>query len=169
MSYKYGIGNPNNLKINVKPFLIKKFTCQYCNIQCNQYYKNSNDNCCYICYVLQNIAFHYNEIIVCKSNLTQLEIISKTYNLLIDNNVMPSVNQIDTNAKKVTLGCAELCRILRSKLFEELGLKIFFSDQFLFVNLKLDIFLFDDNFPINITDYIFTKEEVSKIKNYLNP
>lgn len=154
------VGDPNNLKLNNKPFISKNYTCPNCQITCNQYFKHVSGSCCYFCYVLCNVAF-FSDIILCKSVSSQKEIITKTYNYLKDNNYMPQPDDIGVSI--VNISTTEFCRLISyGKTFD---IKIVFPETFNFGNLKLDLPLFDDIIikPNKVEIYKFTKDEAKEL------
>jgi hypothetical protein len=96
------------------------------------------DVCCKACYIITNLNYGFiNGITLCVSDLTQLEIVRKTVDSVIATDEIPSIYEIDNNAKKVPLSIFEYISILkkytniRNNLPNEINkYKIFFKKDF---------------------------------------
>ncbi len=74
------------------------FTC----IQCNLKHAILTDNLCIFCSICNtNNKKDIFNITICKTKLTQEEIIKKTYDLFIENNVIPTHLEIDNMSKHI--------------------------------------------------------------------
>jgi len=147
---------------NRKAILNKyKFTCKYC----GGFYKKylyiinnltSNDVCCRLCYLITHINFgFFDEMILCFSNLSQLDIVRKTVNFIIHNKKVPTIIEIDPDAKKLPISLYEFSNILSLYQFNNLprqmkSYKIFFS-----LNVNTDFIAknYFDNTLVNNSKY----------------
>ena len=142
------IKNWKRLRINV----IKKYNgvCRFCGGTYSKYLtcfrlKNNKDNdnkltnfdiCCRACNIINNINYgSLDEVLLYHSNLSQLEILRKTINFILENDRIPDVLEIDKNAKNIKISLLEFISILISnknkKLPDEIkNYKIFFSKSF---------------------------------------
>jgi hypothetical protein len=160
------IGNPNNIKLNCKTMNDSNFRCNSCDQKYTKYYKNNGTSMCYFCYILKNIAFFDKEIMVCKSNKTQKDIIIDTYNYLKENDVLPSCNQL--NSQPTELSVIELCRIYQADnlLPNSLNIRIIFTQNLNISNLGLNLSLFGDVVEDAVVQplYKFSSSELSLIQ-----
>ena len=142
-------------------------TCRYCGGQYNKYLhcihidgkKNNNELsnlgiCCKSCYFVTHINYDYEKkLLLCWSTKPQVGIVRDTVDYIIKYKEMPSVLNIDPNAKKIPLSIVEFSNILYEykydMLLEEMkNYKIFFNLNFNMehVTSKIydSIYMFDD-------------------------
>jgi hypothetical protein len=96
--------------------------------------KDNLDVCCKLCYMVTHVNYSYlDDIIVCWSELDQVEIVRKTVDYVIKNNKVPELKDIDKNVKQSPLSVMELCSILlegNKKLLKNINnIKIFFTNK----------------------------------------
>lgn len=121
-------------------------TCRYCGGTYTKYllcfhvdsdpYNNKSANleiACRLCYIVSHINFgHIDDVIVCHSSMTQMEIVRQTVNYIISNNKPPRPQDIDKKATKIPMSIMELNAIMLSNnnsMPDELSnYKIFFTD-----------------------------------------
>jgi len=73
-------------------------SCKSCNINTNNLYNNGTY--CYLCNIVYNTRYYnIKNIIICFSNLSQLEIIKLTREYIQKNNKIPTPNEIDKDCK----------------------------------------------------------------------
>jgi hypothetical protein len=184
---------------NLRTTVLKKYnyTCRYCNgkymkyLQCIHLDNDSHNNnlsnldlCCHACYIITHINSVYNnEIQPCWSKLSQLDIVRKSVDFVVKNNKIPSVLDIDSDAKQIDLSIMELSNILvctKEKIIlpKELNnYKLFFTQQFNTRFVDLNIFMNTPMFideveqteqiePKNniISNYNFSKNEITFFK-----
>lgn len=76
------------------------FICKNCELK----YAFLNENLCVFCEIIKiNKKDNVYNFIICKSNLTQEEIIKKTYEMIIRNDIMPTPTQIDSESIKINI------------------------------------------------------------------
>lgn len=134
-----------------------KNTCRYCGgtyakyLICT-YIPNSkvNDLCCRLCHMITHInTVLFGQIELYYSETSQIDIVKKTIEYVIKNNVIPQPFQIDNNIKLTPISLLEFVNILNNydTFPQELkNYKLFFTD-----NLSIDFIIsnFGDNQFIN--------------------
>lgn len=115
------------------------YTCCYCGGRYKKYLiKNvinlktdDVDVCCRLCFLLTNLNGGYHrEMDIYYSHLPQLDIVRKTINHIIKNNIVPSPLDIDSKVKKTNLSVLEFINIVngyQKAPFELRNYKIFFN------------------------------------------
>ena len=112
-------------------------SCKSCNLTTNNLYMNGKY--CYLCNIIFNTQyFNIKNIIVCSSNLSQLDIIKLTRDYIQKNNKIPSPSEIDKDCKITSNVNHYILSIIISK-----------SDNF-------------DNYKVFITDIDISKVKVLK-------
>lgn len=185
----YKISNPNIIKMNYKKY-ISNAKCSICNTLISRYYIFNDEKLCYLCYIVNNIGFFNNNIIICHSKLSQLDINKLVFEYIKSNNTLPSPKNIDNDIKLVDLTLFEFSRIIMNdiNILNKLNIKLMFTNLELY-NLGLASSVFDDdnndnndnndnknnndnenknNNSINLEYYNFTKKEIRLIKNAIN-
>jgi hypothetical protein len=124
---KYEIDNENNM------------TCQIClervlKIYSTYFIKSKiKMNCCYLCNIIMNFKNIYiGKVILIYSKLSQKEINKKTHQLFNKNKYIPSLLEIDSNAKIINFPVHLFC-ILKNN-FDENEIKIFDNYKIFFTN-----------------------------------
>lgn len=122
--------------------IANKYCCSYCGGKylkylIGVYVNDSVQILCRACYLINNINMGFNnEIILCYSKLSQLDIVKKTVNHIIDTDEIPTPTEIDKNSKMINLSIMELSNLLLNidnidKKFKHFNrFKIFFSKGF---------------------------------------
>lgn len=151
----------SNKWATIRDTVLKKYNynCRYCGghyikyLMCIHLDNNSNNNdisnldlCCKVCYDITHINNSFNnEMIVCYSQLSQLEIVRKTIDFIINNNKVPKINNIDKNASRVQLSVMEFSNILVHSKQNKYNYKIFFTEKldttFVSANIKVPMFI----------------------------
>lgn len=144
------------------------YTCRFCG---GKYYKymmctylsdaKCNDVCCRMCFLVShlNSGFGFREFVIYKSNMTQLEIIRKTAEFIINNGVIPIPNQIDSNVKSVIISTLEFISIINNSDSyppELLNYKLFFTS---FLDINFLTSNYGNNISMFVNDY---SSELSK-------
>lgn len=126
-------------KIRAELLVKYDYTCCYCGGRYKKYLIKSVINlktddvnvCCRLCFLLTNLNNGcYREMDIYYSHLSQLDIVKKTVNYIIKNNIVPSPLDIDSKVKKTTLSMLEFINIVNGHQkdpFELRNYKIFFS------------------------------------------
>ena len=176
------------------------YTCRYCggiypkyliciNIN-NENFIDLKDVCCRICYIITHLNYGlFREIKLYCSELTQLEIIRKSVDFILENGQIPSPKIIDNNIKIAPISLIEFIILLNnSKTFVEFNkYKLFFSNKLnidfivnnylhtmsLFINETNEIDNIIDSDKINNDDdldfYIPSNQEKKIFQEILNP
>jgi hypothetical protein len=135
---------------------IKYMMCFHLNENPLDLRQENMDMACKFCYMITHINFGFsNEMMLCKSKLSQKEIVHQTVNYIIDKKYMPTPKEIDCNAILVPLSIMELCSIVienggvmpnvlsKFKIFFTKNTDIIFVDNF--VGKKVSMFVeYDD-------------------------
>lgn len=124
------------------------YTCCYCGGRYKKYLirtvintkTNDIDMCCRMCFLLTNLnGGCYHEMEVYYSQLSQLDIVKKTFNYIIKNKIVPSPLEVDSKVQKVSVSILEFVNIVnyyQKDPFELKNYKIFFSP-----NLSIDFII----------------------------
>lgn len=136
--------------------------CSSCGGIYQKYLLIDNDNIvqCRACHIITHLNCGYiDEIIICVSPISQLDIVRKTVEYVIDNQQIPHPHDIDTNVQLVPLSIFEYANILKHD--NTLQYKIFFTND-----LDTDFIL--NNYGVNITftDYSPIIPDNEPIKTY---
>jgi len=116
-------------------------TCRYCGGKYQKYLicnfignAKCNDVCCRACFIITHLNYGvFNEIKIYYSTMSQLDIVRRTINYIIDNNEIPHPINIDKDIKKTQISVLEYINIINNqeKFPTELKhYKIFFSKHF---------------------------------------
>lgn len=174
-----------------------KYICRYCGAYYQKYMiaislANDDDHkfslgnieiCCRACYLITHINYGFNdEMILCRSKLSQLDIVKKTIDYVILNRNIPDIKMIDSNAQKSPITLLELSYILSIHDFKNIpksfrDLKIFFTPSFDItfiqnnyfnyisrINKQNEYLFIDDNEPSSDSSDVI----VSKFNEYFN-
>jgi hypothetical protein len=94
--------------------------CENCLLK----YSITNNGLCIFCKIIKkNSKEQIYNFIICKSVLTQEEIIKKTYDLFIKNDIIPSPKQIDNSAIKININPYLFYKYIKNDKY-----KIFFTN-----------------------------------------
>ncbi len=202
------IGNINHISTtsdvnrwkNLRKSALEKFKhiCLYCGGKYNKYLfcvpsSNSIDDLtvmCKLCYMITHINYNFcNELMLCHSKLTQVDIVRKTVDFIIKEQKVPGVADLDKDAKIVPLSLMELSNILTNnklpkimkdnyKIFVTCNLDTSFVEynkiiRPLFIDEESEEFEFSTNIPDNTINnecaiYEFTKKEEKFLKNFFD-
>lgn len=97
INYSFGYWNQTK-KITKK---LEKFYCSYCNSSCKTGYIDcdTEHQMCYLCYICNNFVSGFIEnVILCRSDLSQTEINEYTINFISKYKRVPQLNEIDPDA-----------------------------------------------------------------------
>lgn len=186
-------GNTNKLSKQNKTNILNNnnFSCRYCGgiytkylIGCYISEINDHDVSCRACYVITHLNWGmFKELKLYYSKLSQVEIVKKTVDYIINNNEIPSPNIIDPLLKTVPISILEFVNIINN--YSEIpqpfdNYKLFFSSKFnidfIVNNYGNKMFNFVD--PQNDTDeknikldntikkHICDKEEINLINKH---
>lgn len=172
----------NKFKYNKKDFVIKKIeaikTCDnYCSY-CGGYYKkymycniiNSKKiiPACKLCYIITNFTIlHQKELILCWSKLDQNIIVKKTMEHLKQNNKIPSVIEIDPDAKQTNISLIEfisyykIVKTLKNKMEYKVFVTSLFDYSYLDVS-SVDLFIDDDESSISASEIEADSEDYNE-------
>lgn len=135
-------------KVRLATLNHRKNTCRFCGGTYTKYmlcfhldndpFNNTKDNldiACKLCYVITHINFGYiDDVVVCHSVLSQLEISRRTVEYVVKNGKAPKPVDIDAKVTRVPISVMELCSILLNtdgSLPPELSeYKLFITDKF---------------------------------------
>ena len=173
-------GHNDKIAKNVRNDLLKTFnyTCRHCGGVYHKYMIctyipdcKSNDILCRLCYLITHLNYGvYKELKVYYSHLSQIDIIRKTVDLIIENDRIPTPLEIDPNILQVPISILEYINIINNydEPVEYLkNYKIFFSQRldinFIITNYGNNMITFIDNDNQGTTD---TDVEKIKIKKY---
>ena len=120
------IGNSDWPKIRTATLNRRKNICRFCGGGYTKYmvcfhldddpFNNKKDNLdisCKLCYVLTHVNFgHIDDVILCHSSLSQLDIVRKTIDHIIKNKKTPTPSEIDDKVKYIPVSLMELCSIM---------------------------------------------------------
>lgn len=154
--------------------------CMYCGYSYEKYMycihldhdKNNNslDNlqlCCKLC----NIVTHVNTsecVLVCMSDLTQVDIVKLTSDYISSNGHVPDPVDIDSTVKKLDLSIVEYSVLLQHNVSWLSQFKIFFNDNLDISSLGFNPFeskTFGKKVSSkNIPTHIFTTEQINDMK-----
>lgn len=154
------------------------YTCRYCG---GVYYKylmttyiphaKISDAACRMCFIITHLNYgNYNEIKIYYSLMSQLDIVKKTVEYLIENNSIPDPTNIDPEVSILPISILEYINIMNNfdTQPEELkNYKIFFSERlnvdFVLENYASQMNMFTDN---NNNDNNYKQENVKSIKKH---
>ena len=195
----FGFNDNFSKKIRNEILAINNYTCRYCGgiypkylISCYILQSKCNDIVCRACYIITHLnSGLFNEINLYYSEMSQIDIIRKTIDLIIKNNQIPLPSLIDENIKILPISILEFINILNN--IEEVpnefkNYKIFFTQKFninfIINNYGNQMINFIDgssdkektldnkghkNLKINNIDkHILSNEEVILLKQYYN-
>lgn len=123
-----------------KIIIDNKYSCRYCGGVYQKYLicsyipsQKCNDVCCRICYIITHLNYGlFQEIKLYYSEMSQVDIIKKTVDHIIENNEIPSPDKIDKNIKLTPLSLLEYINLLNNynDIPDELSnYKLFFSQK----------------------------------------
>lgn len=131
----------------------QKNCCYFCESKINlskTLYNKKFISCCFLCHIIVNFEkSHIYHGVLCHTNLSQSEIIHKTWEFFFEKNYVPLPIEIDPNAKRVNIS---------SYLFANFEKKSNFSYGFFFTN-KIHKMLIDE---LDELDEIFSSNKKSK-------
>lgn len=159
-----------------------KNSCRYCGGRYSKYLicfhldKDGSNNkmenldmCCKMCYIITNLNYgHFDDIILCWSKMSQLDIVKNTINYVLQKHRLPTIEDIDKNAKKLSLSVIELCSALleNEKIFPEIeNYKIFFTTNLdtlftdYYIGKRSSMFIENDTDSENLSDYLGEEQE----------
>lgn len=118
------------------------YSCRYCGGIYSKYLMStyipsvkSSDIACRACYLITHLNYgNYTELRVYYSTMSQLDIVKKTVDYIIDNDEVPLPNIIDPNIKTSPLSILEFINVLNNYSDEPVpeilsNYKIFFSNK----------------------------------------
>lgn len=159
--------------------------CPFCGVKLNSSYtvylkkEKIKTTSCYMCKIINNNSKSYiQELIVCKTKLSQLDIIRKTFEFYKNNNRIPYITEIDENAKLVPINAFVFAQIIKKKKYNKKlkGLCLFFTGNIIesllrnksysmFGGSRPQILKYDSDF-FDIEKYELTKKEQKIINKY---
>src|SRR5690606_2473607 len=78
--------------------------------------KDKLDTACRLCHIVTHLNHNYqNEIVLCYSKMSQLDIVRKTVDKTVELGTVPSILEVDPKAKLIDLSIYEFANILISK------------------------------------------------------
>lgn len=129
--------------------IYKKFLTCYMNKKTNQL-----DISCYLCHTISHINYNFkNDIVLCVSQLTQLNIVRKTVEFIIKFKRIPSIIEIDPNAKLTELSFVDYSNLLIHANTKNINLSLEPDINF----DKYKIFFNSNMYPTFIASLIITK------------
>jgi hypothetical protein len=155
----------NNLKGTQKWESIRKTilnrdnsTCRYCGgqylkyLHCIHIDKNKSNNnlenlsiSCKGCYIITHVDFSFNDdIVLCWSLTSQVDIIRNTVDFVIKNGHLPQIKEIDPDAKKINLSVFEYSCLISS--FKKKYIPNEFNNYKIFFTSNLDTSFIEDNY-----------------------
>jgi hypothetical protein len=184
-------------KMRDKVLIRDHHTCIYCGgfylkylicIHKDGNYKNNDQNnlgmACRACFIISFLNLgNFREIKLYWSTMSQLEIVRKTMDYIIEKSEIPSPYEIDKNIKKAPISVLEFINILNFHPTQNhlSKYKIFFSKKldvtFIIKNYHIQKPLFidpesedhvNDKENILIEEYLPSNEEINFIKKYLS-
>jgi hypothetical protein len=165
---------PQNLNIDLLKNE-KNNDCYFCKSKTNlnvTYLDDKIVNACYICHIIKNFDKEFSlNVILCNTELTQLEIIQKTRDFYNKNGYIPTPNEIDSKAKFIKIQPYIFSKFKNRENFEKY--QVFFTNNI--SNMLLDDS--DDVFDIkpkkndkkNLSDYFtiqkyeFSEKELEEL------
>lgn len=167
----YGHNDKFSKSARMKILVDNNYSCRYCGGIYPKYLicsyipsKKCNDVCCRICYIITHLnCGFFQEVRMYYSTMSQLDIIKKTINYIIENNEIPLANKIDNNIQLPPISLIEYINILNNydTIPECLNnYKIFFSNK-----MNLDFIVNNyGNKMITFVDPVKISEDTDKIK-----
>lgn len=165
------LGHTKKCTLATRNEVLKKYnyTCRYCGGIYKKYLMSIkinevDDVCCRLCYLVTHLnSGLHKEILVFYSELSQLEIIKRTADYIINNGEVPFAQLIDKNIKHVPITILEFINILNNNdkyPIELQSYKIFFSNK-----LNIDFVL------SNYAKYqsLFIDEDIGDVTNNEKP
>lgn len=159
-----GVGSQKNIKYEY----VSGGECSSCSNKFQKLFKHFSEiesqHICFFCYTLQNIALYGDNIIVCRGNLPQKDIISKTIEYIRQNSSLPPISYFD-KVVKTNISITEVCRIISNSfhLLSELSICFIFNDTFDINMVGFSKSLFDDDEEFSEIDTNENKKERSNI------
>lgn len=93
--------------------------CRHCNgyyekyLTCHYVDNKTTDAFCRACYIITHLNFGFaNEVRLCYSTMSQLEIVKKTINHIVEYETIPEPHEIDSKAQPIQLSIPEFCIFL---------------------------------------------------------
>lgn len=162
-----------------------KSRCYFCGglypkyMICSRVKNNDLGTMCHMCYIVSHLNYNFSEeITLCYSEIDQREIVRKTVNSIIKTGYVPSIIEIDQNAKMIDISIFEFSNMLiatNNKLppiFD--NYKIFFTNnlntQIIDVNVSQKAMFIDEHPSVieNLPKYEFNDEEKQCIFKIFN-
>lgn len=103
--------------------------CNFCGgkytryLMCIELGNDHYGTCCKLCYMVKHLEISLDKLIICHSELSQVEIIRKTVELQC-----PSITTVDPNAKIIKLSPLEYSNLIRHDVKLPEQYKIFFKN-----------------------------------------
>lgn len=139
---------------------------KYDSLICTVYKYPKTVACCELCYTIQHLTYHSNAtLVLVRSQLKQHVIVRKFVDMFTDLNRVPTVLEIDPNAKKVDISISEY---LRSVI--QTDLKLFptqcVSTDYL-CNTDINMFIDENNDPsLTSSDELLSDMTKQETKEY---
>lgn len=173
-------------KIKKEVLLRDDYTCVFCGGKYKKYMfcvrmdktleKNNIENlvsCCKLCFICSHFNCNFlDETVLCYSKLDQIEIIRKTVDYIITHKTVPSVEEIDKNAKIINISLYKYLNLIDSlqktpKITN--NLKIFFTKQLdiSFIGLTYDnaedTFIIIDSDTLENENILYIQPKMNKL------
>jgi len=172
------------------------YTCVYCGGKYQKYMycvrkdkSSSKDiknliSCCRLCYICTHFNYlFFEEVVLCRSKMQQVDIIRKTVDYILANNSIPSIIDIDANAEQINMSVYNFINLISLYEIHNISIikdfKVFFTNNLdrSFIGLKpntaYDVYIadsddIDDAKPATLTNDViestdFEKELTNKI------